>query len=381
MALSMLGLRVRAFDGDEDQIQVDDLARLGNVFDALVDAPLAPGALSAAIEMINAKFIVEIGATSRFAIDPSKLPKLRTTIMSDDGNVWTPLCNSLGLVEPAQAFPLGAPRGLRMFRDDRPRIEHRPPISPGKTILDDSPWILPSSSNWQPRPISDRPLSAPSAIVIPRAMSARGPHFVDLVETFPGNTAQFATEGLVHSDEGTRLTISKAENGIRPFQSGAFASARSFEHGRFEAEIKAAPGAGLITGFFLHRDSPRQEIDIELLGGNPRSMMVNVYFNPGDAGTALGFGYRGSPCLIDLDFDATSDFHLYAIHWEPDRIVWLVDGKIVHERLSWDPTPIPHLPMRLHANLWSPRSEELAGKLNLKALPATAAFKSIEVLA
>ena len=154
---------------------------------------------------------------------------------------------------------------------------------------------------------------------------------------------------------------------------------RSFGYGRFEAEVRAARGPGLVTGFFLHRDTPRQEIDIELAGADPRRMLANVFFNPGDDGTAMSFGYRGSPCWIDIGFDATSDFHLYAIDWRPDRVAWLIDGMIVHERVSWDPTPIPHLDMRFHANLWAPRSEELAGRIDESTLPAAAAFRNVRV--
>jgi beta-glucanase (GH16 family) len=73
------------------------------------------------------------------------------------------------------------------------------------------------------------------------------------------------------------------------------------------------------------------------------------------------------------------DFHRYAICWQPSRIIWSVDGMIVHERAGWDPTPIPHLPMRLHANLWAPRSEKLAGRVNRANLPSTAAFRNISV--
>lgn len=183
----------------------------------------------------------------------------------------------------------------------------------------------------------------------------------------------------MHVDEGAKLTISKSSTGIKPYRSGAFASSEFFEHGRFEAEIKAARGPGLITGFFLHRDAPRQEIDFELAGDDPRRMLVNVYFNPGDDGTSSSFGYRGSPCRIDLGFDAASDFHHYAIDWRPGRITWLVDGRIIHERVGWDPTPLPHLPMRLHANLWAPRSNELAGRINEDVLPATATFRNVSV--
>lgn len=108
-------------------------------------------------------------------------------------------------------------------------------------------------------------------------------------------------------------------------------------------------------------------------------MLTNVFFNPGDDGAAMAFGYRGSPCWIDLGFDTTEDFHEYAIDWRPDRVTWLVDGKVVHERASWDPTPIPHLGMRVHANLWAPRSQELAGRINERTLPASAAFRNVLV--
>jgi len=212
-------------------------------------------------------------------------------------------------------------------------------------------------------------------------MTEASSSFRGLIETFPGNLASFGREGLQHSDLGAQLVIDGIEGGQRPYRSGALASVRSFSHGRFEAEIRAAPGSGLITGFFLHRDTPRQEIDIEFAGADPRRMLANVFFNPGDDGTAMCFGYRGSPCWIDLGFDATADFHLYAIDWQPDRVAWLVDGRIVHARVGWDPTPIPHLGMRLHANLWAPRSEELAGRIDESTLPAAAALRNVSVKA
>ena len=110
-------------------------------------------------------------------------------------------------------------------------------------------------------------------------------------------------------------------------------------------------------------------------------MLVNVFFNPGDDGAAIAYGYRGAPCRVDLDFDTALDFHLYAIEWRPGRIAWLVDGRVVHERVGWNPTPLPHLAMRLHANLWAPRSEALAGRIGENTLPAAATFRNISVRA
>jgi len=383
MALSMLGLRVRAFDGDEETIEAQDLPNLFDVFDALVDAPLAPGALSAAIAMTSARFILEADAALRHEIGPQRLPSSRTAVLlhgTPDVGSWEPLCDLLDLARPIHAFPVGAPRGWRIFRDDRlDLVRASDPVRREACPLDDSPWVLPPQSRWQSRPPTARAVPLAGTRLVHAAMTSATPSFPALVETFPGNLASFAREGLVHDEDGAQLVISKTATGNRPYRSGAFASVRSFAHGFFEAEIKAARGSGLVTGFFLHRDSPRQEIDVELAGGDPRRMLVNVYFNPGDDGAAIDFGYRGSPCRIDLGFDATLDLHLYAIDWRPGRITWLVDGRVVHERVGWDPTPLPHLPMRLHANLWAPRSEELAGRIDEGVLPATATFRNVSV--
>ncbi|WP_425069931.1 family 16 glycosylhydrolase [Reyranella sp.] len=106
---------------------------------------------------------------------------------------------------------------------------------------------------------------------------------------------------------------------------------------------------------------------------------MNVYYNPGDDGAELNYGYRGTPVQIDLGFDASEDFHRYAIEWEPTGIKWFVDDKLIHERTSWDPTPIPHLPMQFFINLWSSRSEEFAGRLALEGGPAHSDIRSIRL--
>jgi beta-glucanase (GH16 family) len=210
-------------------------------------------------------------------------------------------------------------------------------------------------------------------------MSAATPLMAAEVGTFPGNLAAFTRDRLVHEPNGAKLVLSVSDDGGRPYRSGAFASARSFTHGRFEAEIRAARGPGLVTGFFLHRHGPRQEIDIELTGDDPRRMLANVYFNPGDEGAAMTYGYRGSPCRLELGFNASEDFHLYTIEWRPGWISWSVDNVILHERGGWDPTPVPHLPMRLHGNLWAPRSSDLAGRIEESALPSAANFRNVAI--
>lgn len=385
MALSVLGLRVRAFDGDEEPMHDRELREVLKTFDALVDAPLVPAALAAAVADERSVILLEEYASVPAGLEPDRLPPMRSAILARGdvgGRSWDALCRALGVVKPVEAFPDGAPRTFRLFRDQRPTARHVRPaarIRQDNGPLDDSPWVLPRSSGWRPVQSAPRYPRAAGLPITEAPMTEASTSLPGLVETFPGNLATFVPENVQYSDEGAHLIIDATEGGLRRYRSGALASVRSFTHGRFEAEIRAAPGSGLVTGFFLHRDTPRQEIDIELAGADPRRMLVNVYFNPGDDGTAMGYGYRGAPCRIDLDFDATADFHLYAIDWRPDRMAWLVDGRVVHERVSWDPTPIPHLSMRVHANLWAPRSEELAGRIDERTLPTAAAVRNVLV--
>jgi GR25 family glycosyltransferase involved in LPS biosynthesis len=382
MALSMLGLRVCAFDGDEEPLDNRALKGVLKSFDALVDAPLVPPALAAAAADEHSVILLEANAPTPAGLEPGRLPPCRSAILAPgDPWSWDVLCGVLGLVKPVAAFPIGAQREFRVFRDERPAARHgsAPRMRRDSCPMDDSPWVLPPSSGWRPVQNPSGPARAAGRPITEAPMTDASTSFPGLVETFPGNLASFAREHLQYGDDGAQLVIDAAEGGVRPYRSGAFASVRSFTYGRFEAEIRAAPGSGLVTGFFLHRDTPRQEIDFEFAGADSGRMLVNVYFNPGDDGTAMAYGYRGSLCRIDLGFDATSDFHRYAIDWRPDRVAWLVDGKVVHERVSWDPTPIPHLSMRLHANLWAPRSDELAGRINERTLPAAAAVRNVLV--
>lgn len=383
MALSMLGLRVRVFDGNEPPLHESELREVLQTFDALVDVPLAPAALVAVADQ-RTVFLLQDNSPTPAGIERELLPPQRRAILAphdSHSGSWDVLCEVLGLDRPAAAFPTGTPRALRVFRDDRPirHVESAAQIQRGKPSMDDSPWVLPPSSRWQPVLNESRTTRRAGQPIAEARMTEESTSFPGIVETFPGNLASFARENLRYTSQGARLVIDTSEGGIRPYGSGAFASLRFFRYGRFEAEIRPAPGPGLISGFFLHRDSPRQEIDIEFAGADPHQMLANVYFNPGDEGTAMGFGYRGTPCRIDLGFDATEDFHLYAIDWQPDRVAWLVDDQVVHERVSWDPTPIPHLGMRLHANLWAPRSEELAGQIDERMLPASAHFRNVLV--
>ena len=53
----------------------------------------------------------------------------------------------------------------------------------------------------------------------------------------------------------------------------------------------------------------------------------------------------------------------------------------MHVRGTWEPTPIPDLPMQFHINTWPSRAEDLAGRLNSLQLPIHSDIRSLELSA
>lgn len=381
MALSMLGLRVLVFDTGEPTVGDAELSNRFTTFDALVNPPFEPDDLPNGIHELATGFVLEPGRAGQMGT--SHRSKQSWIVLPGDGpgdEWWAPLCSLAGVKTPIHAFPTGAPSNWRLFRDCRRPIPSPKPdwIAP-RVAMDDTPWAIEKVDAW-PTPVASLATLYNNKVVEMRcSLTEPAAEMPAMRGTFPGNLATFSHDAIDYGTGGATITLIGSDAKERPYRSGAFSSASRFRHGRFEIEMMAARGGGLVTGFFLHRSAPRQEIDVEITGNECCRMLLNVYFNPGNEGTDLDYGYRGSPCAIDLGFDASADFHRYAIEWLPDRIRWFIDDILVHERGSWNPTPVPHLPMTLHANLWSPRSVELAGAAEFGMSSATASFRNVKV--
>jgi GR25 family glycosyltransferase involved in LPS biosynthesis len=303
---------------------------------------------------------------------------LRLTPLAKDK--WALLSDFLDVDYPAFPYPTDDELGIRRV-SRRPRMQH----SRVSTDLrsDTGPWILQANREWSGVAVDAGRLELTSSTHVDFSSG-------DVLEdtdwklrndTFPSNLALFTPANVFEGAGQADLTIREERSAVRALTSGAIASQARYHYGSFSAVLKPPSVPGLVTGMFLHRNSPRQEIDIEFLGKDTRKMLVNVFYNPGPEGTRLEYGYRGTPTLVDLGFDAADDFHAYRIDWQPNSICWLVDGEVVYERLIWDPTPIPDQPLEFNLNLWHSRSKGLAGPLSSADLPASAGVRSIAVRA
>lgn len=390
MALSMLGYRCCSDLEDLPHCEFEKLfsGSADRVFDAYVNI----GCLTGRVRELRQRYPQAMFIATRReadAVDEILLDGFNdlngsgvAVLHSDEINKWQVVCEHLRCAPPVCSFPeitdLGQRRILCFNQESSPGASRKAPKR------DRSPWVVESRKSW--RGIHTAPSNRAHPTVGIRVSTNDRLEALDTRrwllrdDTFAGNLALFRPSNVeFRSGVGAVLSVRKESLGVRNYSAASISSRDRYLFGRFEAVIQAANVPGVVTGFFLHRDSPRQEIDIEIAGNRPDRLLVNVFYNPGGEGARFDYGYRGTPSYIELGFDASKSAHRFAIEWDPSEIRWLVDKELVHRRVNWDPTPIPHLPMTVHVNTWPSRSKELAGRLNNRLFPATTIVRSIEM--
>ena len=388
MALCMLGYRCCS---DLQVLPAPELERLlqgrgGRVFDAYVNV----GSVDANVRELRsrypkAKFIrtaaEDIIADDTFLSVQDDLNGVDIAVLnSEEPNKWQVVCEHLRCAPPPCSFPTLKDLGQRPIREGTSEIDQSPKCKTPRR--DKSPWVVEPRMWWQGIHSVPTENGQPDAGTFVRINDCF--EFLDTrrwllrSDTFTDNMALFRSSNVeFRSGIGAALFVTSESLGVRDYAAGSICSRDQYLFGKFEATIQASNVPGVVTGFFLHRNSPRQEIDIEIAGNRPDRLVVNVFYNPGGEGANVDYGYRGAPSYIELGFDASKASHRFAIEWSPGEILWWVDDHLVHRRVIWDPTPIPHLPMALHVNSWPSRSTQLAGRINNRRLPATTIVRSI----
>ncbi len=151
-------------------------------------------------------------------------------------------------------------------------------------------------------------------------------------------------EGLI-LNLTARTSASKSEHPDNRFIGASVRRHETSHYGRYEVEMQAARGAGVVTGFFTYTGpyygTRHDEIDIEFLGKDTTQMHV-AWFVDGQL----------TNHFIELPFDAADGVHHYAFEWWPDRLRWFADGALIFEHLAQN-GEIPRVPSRLFANIWA----------------------------
>jgi GR25 family glycosyltransferase involved in LPS biosynthesis len=390
MALSMIGYRCCS---DLKGLPIPEMKRLlegrrDKVFDAYVNiGSLDTKVRELRIRYPKAKFILttvkDITTDGTLLSMKDDLKGADLAILhSEELNRWQVVCEHLRCAPPTCSYPVLKDLGQRPILDEI--IESNQGIKFKNPKRDISPWIVESRKWWQGiRPVTTEGGLTESGTFVRitdclECLDTR--QWLPRKDTFTDNLAMFRPSNVeFRSGIGAVLSVKRESIGVRDYTAASLCSQDQYLFGKFEATIQASNVPGVVTGLFLHRNSPRQEIDIEIAGNRTDRLLINVFYNPGGEGANFDYGYRGAPSYIEIGFDASNASHRFAIEWSPNEIRWLVDDNLVHKRAIWDPTPIPNLPMTLHVNSWVTRSTQLAGRINDRRLPTATIVRKITI--
>jgi len=185
-------------------------------------------------------------------------------------------------------------------------------------------------------------------------------------------TCEWRKEAFSAHENNLMLTLSDKGGKVSPHSCAEMQTTLGYSYGSYAARIRAAKSPGLNTGFFTYvgpaQKSPvHEEIDFEFLGKDTTMVQLNYYLD----------GKPQGATFVKLGFDASEEFHDYTFVWEPGKIRWYIDKKLVRE--TPDGAIVPTRPMRIFVNLWSgsPPFDDWLGHFDFKQ-DVTAEFEWVK---
>ncbi|HEY5960611.1 MAG TPA: family 16 glycosylhydrolase, partial [Polyangiaceae bacterium] len=188
-----------------------------------------------------------------------------------------------------------------------------------------------------------------------------------------------ATNAQVSGGMATLSLTDSPSGSAMPFQGVEMRSKETITYGKVESRIRFAKGSGVISALVLiYTPWPPpdwNELDIEFLGKSTNQVQFNTMINipPADPQT----GHLQYPKVVTLGFDATSEFHTYAVEWVPGSARFLVDGVVQYTATEQMSRMV--LPQNILLTIWASDSASWAGATNDATAPTTVQYDWVRV--
>lgn len=185
--------------------------------------------------------------------------------------------------------------------------------------------------------------------------------------------ASSCAQNLELSQEGLSLSMFKR------FDNPLITSTFYIFYGKVLADIRAAPGQGIVSLMYLQSDD-LDEIDTEIFGGNHHNYQTN-YFIKGNTSTYDRGGYH------PINRSPMEGFSRYEMEWLPNKMTWTKDGVVIRELSRDHSQGIPLSPMFVKFSVWAGGDHDNAigtihwagGQTDYSKLPATMVVKNVHV--
>ncbi len=206
-----------------------------------------------------------------------------------------------------------------------------------------------------------------------------------MTHSWDTNLAQFSTQNT--SIEAGILSLQltpEPSDAAKPFRGVEMRSVEALTYGKVEARVRLAGGSGVVSSLVLiYTPWPADdwnELDIEYLGRYADRVQFNsmVYTGPPTVPPVQqSVTPTQYPQLSTLGFDASADFHVYAIEWTPSEARFTVDGQTQHVWSS--EIARMKLPQNILLTIWASASADWAGAIAPDSVPTSADYDWIRV--